>query len=80
MSRSTRTPLMPEVAVHADSDMVRVTVTDDGLGGAAEGGGSGLCGLLERTDALGGKFSVSSSGTWDHRSRALPLAAAARAS
>jgi signal transduction histidine kinase len=35
-------------------------VTDDGIGGAATGGGSGLRGLADRVEALGGRLTVSS--------------------
>jgi signal transduction histidine kinase len=41
------------------SDLV-VEVTDDGIGGASPGGGSGLRGLADRVEALGGRFTVSS--------------------
>jgi signal transduction histidine kinase len=37
-----------------------VEVVDDGVGGADERGGSGLRGLVDRVEALGGKLSVSS--------------------
>jgi signal transduction histidine kinase len=46
------------VTVVADSTSVRVTVADDGVGGAERGGGSGLTGLSDRVDALAGQFSV----------------------
>jgi signal transduction histidine kinase len=35
-------------------------VADDGIGGAATAGGSGLRGLADRVEALGGRFTVSS--------------------
>jgi signal transduction histidine kinase len=35
-------------------------VSDDGIGGAAAGGGSGLRGLADRVEALGGRLTVSS--------------------
>jgi signal transduction histidine kinase len=35
-------------------------VSDDGIGGAATGGGSGLRGLADRVEALGGRLTVSS--------------------
>ncbi len=35
-------------------------VADDGIGGATSGGGSGLRGLADRVEALGGRFTVSS--------------------
>jgi signal transduction histidine kinase len=37
-----------------------VTVGDDGDGGASFGGGSGLRGLADRVEALGGRFTVTS--------------------
>jgi signal transduction histidine kinase len=37
-----------------------VTVTDDGIGGATPAGGSGLRGMADRVEALGGRFTVSS--------------------
>jgi signal transduction histidine kinase len=46
------------VTVVADSTSVRVTVADDGVGGAERGRGSGLTGLSDRVDALAGQFSV----------------------
>ena len=54
---------------HASSVRVRVTrtrrwllveIADDGVGGAAPAGGSGLRGLAERVAALGGELDVSS--------------------
>jgi signal transduction histidine kinase len=39
---------------------LRVTVCDDGVGGADASGGSGLTGLADRVQALGGTFSISS--------------------
>jgi signal transduction histidine kinase len=54
---------------HASSIQVRAAVTpsfidieivDDGVGGAAESGGSGLQGLRDRVEASGGKFRVES--------------------
>ena len=35
-------------------------LVDDGIGGAASGGGSGLRGLADRVEALGGWLTVSS--------------------
>jgi signal transduction histidine kinase/uncharacterized protein YoaH (UPF0181 family) len=50
------------VEVHAEvSDgTLRVCVRDDGIGGADPEGGSGLVGLKDRTEALGGTFSIHS--------------------
>jgi signal transduction histidine kinase len=37
-----------------------LSVHDDGIGGATAGGGSGLIGLKDRVEALGGTMSVAS--------------------
>ena len=39
---------------------LRVEVSDDGVGGASEGSGSGLVGLRDRVEAVGGWFAVDS--------------------
>ena len=39
---------------------VRAIVADDGIGGAALGRGSGLIGLVDRVEALGGRFALES--------------------
>jgi signal transduction histidine kinase len=41
--------------------LLRVEVDDDGVGGAAEELGSGLQGLRDRVEAIGGSFRVVSS-------------------
>jgi signal transduction histidine kinase len=41
-------------------DAVRVEVVDDGIGGAVETAGSGLEGLRDRVEAIGGSFEVDS--------------------
>jgi signal transduction histidine kinase len=41
-------------------DVLRIEVADDGVGGASLASGSGLKGLLERVDALGGSLSIQS--------------------
>jgi PAS domain S-box-containing protein len=48
------------VRVARTDGRARVDVTDDGVGGAEEGGGSGLRGLVDRVEALGGRLTVSS--------------------
>jgi signal transduction histidine kinase len=48
------------VSVTRTGGRLTVTVTDDGIGGATEAGGSGLRGLADRVEALGGRFMVSS--------------------
>ena len=47
-----------EVAIEAG--VLRVTVCDDGRGGAAFGRGSGLLGLKDRVEALGGRITLQS--------------------
>ena len=49
-----------EVDAETDSGMLRVRVRDDGVGGATLEGGSGLTGLQDRVEALGGTFSMHS--------------------
>ncbi|AKS36714.1 ATP-binding protein [Mycolicibacterium goodii] len=51
-----------EVSVRAaaDDDELAVSVSDDGIGGAVSGGGSGLIGLKDRVEALSGRLQVSS--------------------
>jgi len=39
---------------------VRIQIRDDGVGGANPAGGSGLCGLADRVEALDGRLTVSS--------------------
>ena len=41
--------------------LIRVAVSDDGIGGADLSQGSGLLGIRDRVDALGGAMTVSSS-------------------
>jgi len=48
------------VAVASDDGAVRVSIRDDGVGGAAPGGGSGLIGLMDRVQALGGAIEIDS--------------------
>jgi signal transduction histidine kinase len=62
---------LANAAKHSHASAVRVTavrageqltveVTDDGIGGAAAGAGTGLRGLADRVEALGGRLTVSS--------------------
>jgi signal transduction histidine kinase len=46
------------VAVARDGDRVAARITDDGDGGAEAELGSGLTGLRDRVDALGGRFTL----------------------
>jgi signal transduction histidine kinase len=48
------------VSVSSDGRTLVVEVADDGIGGASLGPGSGLGGLADRVEALGGRFTVSS--------------------
>jgi signal transduction histidine kinase len=48
------------VKVKRQADMVIVEVWDDGIGGADPAGGSGLRGLADRVEALGGWLRVES--------------------
>ena len=48
------------VELHAHDAMVRVAIRDDGVGGADPAHGSGLVGLSDRIEALGGTFEVTS--------------------
>ncbi len=46
--------------VEANDRILRISVQDDGIGGADFGGGSGLLGLKDRVEALGGRISLES--------------------
>jgi signal transduction histidine kinase len=48
------------IAARDERDQLIVEVADDGIGGAAPQGGSGLRGLTDRVEALGGRLMVSS--------------------
>ena len=48
------------VEVAADDGVLHVRVRDDGLGGAGVASGSGLIGLTDRVEALGGQFTLRS--------------------
>ena len=48
------------VRVECDNGHARIEVADDGRGGAATGSGSGLRGLADRVEALGGRLRVNS--------------------
>jgi signal transduction histidine kinase len=49
-----------QVAVRANHDSLHLSIHDDGVGGATPRPGSGLIGLTDRVQALGGTFSVTS--------------------
>jgi signal transduction histidine kinase len=48
------------IAAVLDGGMLTIEVTDEGIGGASATGGSGLRGLADRVEALGGRLTVSS--------------------
>jgi PAS domain S-box-containing protein len=48
------------VALRTSANAIRATVEDDGVGGAEASGGSGLVGLIDRVEALGGRFTLDS--------------------
>jgi signal transduction histidine kinase len=48
------------VVVQAQGGVLRIEVRDDGIGGADPAQGSGLVGLSDRVEALGGRLAVSS--------------------
>ncbi|MCA1217597.1 sensor histidine kinase [Streptomyces sp. 8L] len=48
------------VSVRGDGAHLRLTITDDGRGGADEGGGSGLTGIRRRVEAHDGTLSLAS--------------------
>jgi signal transduction histidine kinase len=49
-----------EVCAEADDSLLRVSVSDDGIGGAEPRRGSGLIGLRDRVEALGGTLEIAS--------------------
>jgi signal transduction histidine kinase len=48
------------VELQAYNATVRLAIIDDGIGGAERGPGSGLVGLSDRIEALGGTLQVTS--------------------
>jgi signal transduction histidine kinase len=63
-----------DVAVAADGDALRVEVHDDGRGGADPAKGSGLLGLRDRVEAIGGTMRLTSPpGAGTSLSVVLPL-------
>jgi signal transduction histidine kinase len=49
-----------QVTLEARDDVLALSIRDDGRGGADAGRGSGLIGLADRVDALGGTIDVTS--------------------
>jgi PAS domain S-box-containing protein len=48
------------VALRTSGSGIRATIEDDGVGGAEASAGSGLIGLIDRVEALGGRFALDS--------------------
>ena len=59
-SRSTQTASRVQIDVRHDGGRLAVAVADDGVGGADASRGSGLRGLADRVEALGGQLMVES--------------------
>jgi signal transduction histidine kinase len=62
------------VAVRASDGRVRIEIADDGVGGADPARGSGLRGLADRVETLGGTLQVQSvPGRGTHLAAEIPL-------
>jgi signal transduction histidine kinase len=48
------------VGVQAEGSYLHLSIRDDGIGGADAANGSGLTGLVDRVEALGGQMTISS--------------------
>jgi len=48
------------LAVKTEGDYLYLSIRDDGIGGADAGNGSGLIGLVDRVEALGGRIGITS--------------------
>jgi signal transduction histidine kinase len=48
------------VRVEADRANLHISIRDDGIGGADSAKGSGLTGLSDRVEALGGRMQITS--------------------
>ncbi len=78
LANAAKHPRATEVRVSLTSDetLVRASVADDGVGGATLATGSGLIGLVDRVEALGGRLALDSlPGRGTTISIELPLAA-----
>jgi signal transduction histidine kinase len=63
------------IRLRRDDDVAVIEISDDGIGGADAASGSGLRGLADRVEALGGRLSVSSpAGSGTTLAAELPLA------
>lgn len=49
-----------QVEARTYDDVLEVVISDDGTGGADPGGGSGLIGLIDRVEAIGGRLRITS--------------------
>jgi PAS domain S-box-containing protein len=64
------------VVLEADADVLHAEIADDGVGGAEASAGSGLVGLIDRVEALGGRLALHSpAGEGTKITVELPLAA-----
>jgi signal transduction histidine kinase len=67
-------PSPVRIRVAREGDALALEIADDGPGGADAAGGTGLRGLADRIDALGGRFAVDSPpGAGTRVSARLPL-------
>jgi signal transduction histidine kinase len=48
------------ISVHTEDDNLHLSIADDGIGGADTSRGSGLIGLVDRVEAIGGRMTISS--------------------
>jgi signal transduction histidine kinase len=63
-----------EVCAAAKDDTLYLSIRDDGIGGADIGKGSGLIGLKDRAEALGGRMRIESpAGNGTSLSVTIPL-------
>jgi GAF domain-containing protein len=63
-----------DVVLRLDGDRLRVSIRDDGVGGVDPARGSGLVGLIDRVEALGGSLDIRSEpGTGTQLVGSLPL-------
>jgi len=58
--RRTRPGLRVEITLYGDEEWAEIAISDDGVGGARMEARSGLRGLCDRVDALGGRLTLAS--------------------